>query len=244
MKNIKRAVQALVFGACAMAVTPSALAEAQRGFYLGLSAGQSTFDLEQSEFDGVIRDVMADFGIPILSRSSTFEDSDTSIAIIAGYRFLPYIALEASYLDLGSAEYRFSGTINPPGPVASEPISFAFDTETKGLTIGAIGSIPLGHVVDLHGSLGFFIADTDLTFTGAAGSETSSESESLDSEGLFMGLGLGFHIGEHVSLSLDWTRYDSVGDEDSYGDYDDEDYDDEEGGFDVDRLSFSATFRF
>jgi hypothetical protein len=242
MKKIKRAIQALAFGTCAIAVAPSAFAEAQPGFYLGLSAGQSTYDFDQQEFDGVVLGVLADYGVPVLSRSSTFEDSDTSIAIIAGYRFLPYIAIEASYLDLGTAEYRFSGTVNPPGPATSAPASVNIDTESKGFTIGAIGSLPIGQVFDLHGRLGLFIADTDLSVTANINT-VGTAAESFSSTNLFLGLGAAFHFGEHVSLSFDWTRYDNVGDEDSY-DYDDEEYEDDEGGFDVDRLSVSATFRF
>ena len=43
---------------------------------------------------------------------------------------------------------------------------------------------------------------------------------------------------DHWSLSVDWTRYDNVGDEDEDDDVS------TEAGFDVDALSLSAAFRF
>jgi opacity protein-like surface antigen len=237
MKSIKRAIQLLACGAVAFAVAPSAFAKAQPGFYLGLSAGQSTYDLDKTELDGIVNSAFASVGVPILSRSSTFEDSDTSTALIVGYRFLPYVAIEASYLDLGAAEYRFNGTVNPPGPVASTSTSVSIDTETKGFTLSGIGSIPIGEVFDLHARLGLFIAQTDLSI-GVAINTSESDTENFDSQGVLLGFGAGFHLGDHWSLSLDWTKYANVADEN-----DDEDFETEDG-FDIDALSISAVYKF
>jgi hypothetical protein len=214
------------------------LAEAQPGFYLGVSAGESTFDVKKDELDDVVLGVFFGQGLPVLTASSKMEDSDSSLALIAGYQFLPYIALEASYLDLGAAEYRSSGTINPPGPVFSAPASVDVDIETKGFTLTGIGSLPLGKVVDLHGRLGFFFAETELSTVVRIGSGTGTDKRSLDSNGVLFGVGAGFQFGQHFSMSLDWTRYDNVGDEDEDDDFE------TEAGFDIDALSLSAMFRF
>lgn len=238
MKTIQRAIQILACGLGAVAVTPSALAEAQPGFYLGLSGGESSFDLKKQELDDVVLSVFFSQGAPVLSRSSQFSDSDTAIALFAGYQFLPYIALEASYLNLGAAEYRWTGTVNPPGPTVSAPAAVNIDVETKGFTLAGIGSLPLGDVVDLHGRLGFFFAETELSVDVGIGPGAGADSDSLDSEGVLFGVGAGFHLGEHWTLSVDWTRYDNVGDEDEDDDAD------TEAGFDIDALSLSGMFRF
>lgn len=238
MKTVQRAIRIMVCGACLATVQPALAAEIQPGFYLGLGAGESSFDIEKSELDGVVLDALFSQGLVAMSRSSTFEDSDTALALFAGYHFNPYIAVEAGYIDLGAAEYRSTGTVNPPGPVLSAPAAVDVDVESKGFTLAALGSLPVGNVVDLHGRLGFLFAKTDLSVGVRVASASGADTQTLDSIGAFYGVGAGFNFGEHWSLSLDWTRYDNVGDENE---------DDDartEAGFDIDALSLSAMFRF
>jgi len=228
----------MVGGLCLATMQPSFSAEVQPGFYFGVGAGESSFDLEKSEFDIVTLSVLRSRQFFIISNASTFEDSDTSLSLFAGYQFNPFISVEAGYVDLGAAEYRSTATVNPPGPIASLPTTLNVDVESTGFTLAGLGRLPLGSAFDLHGRLGFFFSQTDLTVTGNTGPDTSSETRTLDSIGGFYSVGGGFTFGQHWSLSLDWTRYDNVGDENE---------DDDartEAGFDVDALSFSAMFRF
>ena len=200
--------------------------------------GESSFDIEKSELDGVVLDALFSSGLFVTSNASTFEDSDTSLTLFAGYHFNPYIAVEAGYVDLGTAEYRSTGTVNPPGPVISAPSAVDIDVESKGITVAALGSLPLGGGFDLHGHLGFLFAETDLSVIVRGGPAVGTGGDSLDSIGGYFGAGAGFNVGDHWSLSLDWTRYDNVSDEDE---------DDDartEAGFDIDAVSFSAMFRF
>jgi OmpA-OmpF porin, OOP family len=238
VKTIQRAIQIMACGLVAMAAAPSAMAEADAGFYIGLGAGQSSFDLNQNELDDLVFDVFFSQGLPVISGSSTFEDSDTATALFGGYRFNPYISVEAGYLNLGTAEYRSRGTVNPPGPIASLPVGLDMDFESKGFTIAGIGSLPVGSVFDLHARLGLFIAETDLTVAAQVGNGRDSDTESLDSQNVLYGAGAAFHIGDHWSVSLDWTQYANVGDEDE------DDDSDTEGGIDIDTFSLGAMFRF
>jgi hypothetical protein len=94
-----------------------------------------------------------------------------------------------------------------------------------------------------HGRLELFIANIDLSVTAHINTVRIA-AESCSTTSLFLGLDDAFQISEHVSWSFYWTRNDNVGDEHGYGGYDDEEYEDDEGGFDVDRLSVSAPFWF
>jgi OOP family OmpA-OmpF porin len=228
----------MLYGACLATVQPALSAEIQPGFYLGLGAGESSFDIERAELDGAIRSALFSQGLIPGPRSSTFEDSDTTLALFAGYHFNPYIAVEAGYIDLGAAEYRSTGTVNPPGPVLSMPLAANVDMESTGFTLTALGSLPLGNVVELHGRLGFLFAQTDLSVAITSASASGADTRTLDSIGALFGVGAGFNFGEHWSLSLDWTRYANVGDENEDDDAT------TQGGFDIDALSFSAMFRF
>jgi len=238
LKTTQRTIRSLVLAACALAALPAASQETEAGFYVGLGVGESSFDIEKSELDGVVLDALFSSGLFVTSNASTFEDSDTSLTLFAGYHFNPYIAVEAGYVDLGTAEYRSTGTVNPPGPVISAPSAVDIDVESKGITVAALGSLPLGGGFDLHGHLGFLFAETDLSVIVRGGPAVGTGGDSLDSIGGYFGAGAGFNVGDHWSLSLDWTRYDNVSDEDE---------DDDartEAGFDIDAVSFSAMFRF
>jgi hypothetical protein len=238
MKTVRYAIHGVLGGLCLASMQPAVAAEVQPGFYIGVGGGESSFDLEKSELDYVVRTALASQGLFLTSGSSTFEDSDTSLALFAGYRFNPYIAVEGGYIDLGAAEYRSAGTVNPPGPIVSLPTTMNIDVESNGFTIAGLGSLPIGEVFELHGRLGLLFASTDLTVSGRFGNSSASQTESFDSIGAFYGVGAGLNLGQHWSLSLDWTRHDNVGDEDEDDDAT------TEAGFDVDSLSFSAMFRF
>lgn len=228
----------MVLAACAVTALPASADEVQPGFYVGLSVGQSEYDVDKSELDVVFRSVLLSQGMFPTSSSSTLEDSDTSLAAFAGYHFNPYIAIEAGYVDLGTAEYRATGTVNPPGPIVSAPTSLDVDLESTAFSLAALGSLPLTDLFDLHGRLGFLFAKTDLTVTARIASSVATDTETLDSFSGFFSVGAGFNLGPHWSLSLDWTRYDNVGDEDE---------DDDartQAGFNIDALSVSAMFRF
>jgi hypothetical protein len=231
-------------GSLGLAATQSALSdEVQPGFYFGVGAGEASFDDvgSKGELDGIVRSALITSGFQIVPNtfSSTYEDSDTSLALFAGYHFNQYLSVEGGYIDLGAAEYRSTGSVRRFGMAPNLPLNTSIDVETTGFTLAGIGSWPLGSVFELHGRLGFFFSQTDLSVSlvtpGISGA-TGSSSDSLDSVGAYYGVGAGFNFAQHWSLSLDWTRYDNVGDED-------ED-DDVEAGFDVDALSLSATFRF
>jgi OOP family OmpA-OmpF porin len=238
LNTVRRTIQVMVCG-LGLASTQAALSdEVVPGFYLGLSAGESSYDLEKSEFDGVIASALGSQGFLVTSNSSTLEDSDTSLALFAGYHFNQYIAVEAGYIDLGAAEYRSTGTARRFGSGTTIPTAATLDVESTGFTLAGLGSLPIGSAFELHGRLGILFAQTDLSVSARVATGSSSDSDTLDSIGGFFSLGAGFNFAEHWSLSLDWTRYDNVGDEDEDDDAS------TEAGVDIDALSLSAMFRF
>lgn len=232
MINIQRTIGILACGLAAVAASPSAFAEAESGFYLGLAAGQAKYDLSQNDLDDLVFSTFSDQGFPVLSGSSTLEDQDTAWSIVGGYRLNPYLALEATYVSLGTAEYRSSGLVNPPGPVTSLPVSLNLDFESSGFTTVGIGSIPVGDNFELHGRLGILFSESEVSISTTVGSGRSSQSLTSSAVDFVYGLGAAFHIDSYWSLGLDAVRYADVGDDD----------DTEET--DIDVLSLSVIYRF
>jgi OmpA-OmpF porin, OOP family len=238
LKTIRCAIQAAVCGLGFAAAQPALSTEVQPGFYLGVSGGESSFDIEKSELDSAVLSALRSRGLIVTSNPSTLEDSDTSLALFAGYHFNRYIAIEAGYLDLGTAEYRSTAAVRTFTPPASMAVRTNVDVESTGFTIAGLGSLPLGEMFELHARLGLFFAQTDLSVTVGDARSSATTSSNLDSIGGFFGIGAGLNLGEHWSLSLDYTRYDNVGDENEDDDVT------TEAGFDIDTLSFGAMFRF
>jgi OmpA-OmpF porin, OOP family len=231
-------MHAMVCGLGLAAAQPAVSAEVQPGFYLGISGGESSFDVDKSELDAAILTALRSSGLSVTSSASTLEDNDTTLSLFAGYHFNRYIAVEGGYLDLGAAQYRSTGTVRSFNPPASALMTTSVDVESTGFTLAGLGSLPIGDMFELHGRLGVFFAQTDLTVTARIATASTTDSDTLDSIGGFFSVGAGLNLGEHWSLSLDWTRYDNVGDEDEDDDLS------TEAGFDIDMLSLSAMFRF
>ncbi|WP_218042878.1 outer membrane beta-barrel protein [Steroidobacter gossypii] len=210
----------------------SVAAEQSTGWYFGATGGQSQADLDKGEFDAIVEDAFFFAGTPILSGSSDLDDKDVSWSLFGGYRFSPYLAVEASYIDLGTAEYRATGTVDPPGPVPSVNASYGADFEVSGFTAAAVAAVPVGEMFDLHGQVGVLFADMEFSQRLAAtGAGSFSDSFSSDSRDFFFGLGAGLSIGAQWSLNLDWQRFKDVGDED------------ETGETDIDRISLGVIYR-
>src|SRR5512137_1257392 len=86
------------------------------GIYLGAGIGQGGVQFDQS-FDGERID---------------FDASDTAYKLIAGWRFLDWLSVEANYLDLGSASDRIDG--------------IDVETDVSGVSLAALGFLPIGPV--------------------------------------------------------------------------------------------------
>lgn len=112
-KGSKGMKYAFVFAA---ALLGSGIARAEApptGFYLGAAIGQATVEMEDEDsfYD--------------------FKGDDTSYKFFAGYRILPWVAIEASYIDFGQAEDRVVGV----------PIR----TDFTAATIEGLGILPIGN---------------------------------------------------------------------------------------------------
>jgi OmpA-OmpF porin, OOP family len=228
---IKRtAVSALGLG---LIMAFSAANAVEEGFYVGLQGGQATADIDQDELDFIVDDAFFSAGAPIINGSSSLEDSDTTWSVFGGYRFNPYLAIEAGYLDLGTFEYRAEGTVNPPGPVTSTSATAAIDFSSSGFTTAVVGSIPLSESFDLHGKLGIFFSDTEFEIgVGIGGSGGSPFKVSGTDTDVYYGAGVSWYAGANWTLGLDYLLYKDVGNEDDTGETD------------LDSVTLQAGYRF
>jgi OOP family OmpA-OmpF porin len=209
----------LLAAGLALTSTGVLAANDEPGFYLGGSAGNARYDISKQDMDDAANFGLVSNGGVILTRTATFDDSDTAWSLIAGFRFNRYFAVETGYVDLGNTRYRSSGTTRFFG-LGTVPTSINIDIGAKGAVIAGSLAAPLGGHFDVHGQLGAFFARTTLDIgVGIGGVNTPTRLES-DSQDLFAGVGLAYHFFDGLTASVDYSRYKDVGSENETGEGD------------------------
>jgi hypothetical protein len=125
-----------------LALTGAGVAQAQddenpSGPYI--SGGFGQFDVKIDDLEGV-DDVLEDL-----------DTDDSAYKLGFGWRFNPYIALEADYVDLG----------NPNGNFDATGSSGDYEVELSGFAGYVIGSLPLG-IFELSAKVGYYFHDVNL----------------------------------------------------------------------------------
>ena len=136
----------------------------EKGFYVGAAGGVSLYD-----DDGA-------FG------ASGFDDEDNVLQLHAGYKFLPYVAVEARYVDLGSYSLGF----------------FDSNVDFKATSIHAVGMYPFGASGwEIFGQFGF--GSLDIEVDGVVG---------IDDGGVVGGgIGVRFHPNQALSIGIQTDVY-------------------------------------
>lgn len=152
---MRKHVIAGLLAALSLASLPATAAD--NGIYLGASVGQSGVEVDEV-VDGFDFDYDAD---------------TTAYKLIAGWRFLDWLAVEGDYIDLGSGEDRIAGD--------------KVEIDVSGVSLSAVGFLPIGPV-DLFARVGAVNWDADVSVDGFdAGGST-------DGTDLTYGVGVQFRV--------------------------------------------------
>jgi hypothetical protein len=206
-----------MLGMCAVAAPAQAQDE---GFYFGVGAGQSeATDFERSDVDFAFAGALLDFGLIPGDITSRTDDKDAAFAFYAGYRVLPYLAVELGYTDLGTATYRGSAPVDDLFAGVFSQANAKFDFEFKGILASAVGIYPISDVFDVHGRLGLFFSQTDfdarIDLNDVAGGRarlTTRQSESAVDA--VASIGAAVNLTPYWQLSLDYQLFNDAGSED------------------------------
>ena len=216
-----------LFTLAALATSPALAAE--RGFYAGLDLGQASYDVDRRDIDAQIVGAFDSLGLAVLSGSSSTSEDGFTYGITLGYQILPYLAVEASYVDLDDAEYRGSATVTDG--VGTADFRTQVTTESSGPALSVLGILPLPRNWEVYARAGVYFSSTDVTARLSSGDVVSAASDSSNSEEFLWGAGVGYSR-DQWTVRLDYQQYTDVGDEDVLGEVN------------VDRIAFSALYRF
>jgi hypothetical protein len=177
-------VLAMVVAGAAAGALASGSATAQendRGFYVGGGVGQFNLKLDSiDQTDNAIR---------------RLDDNDTAWKAFVGYRFAPFLSIEAAYVDFGRPKDRFT-TAGSGGD---------FSAKISGFEPSVVGTIPLGPV-ELFGKLGWLFYDVDASIDLDNGPGFDSSSSEQD---FTYGGGVGMTFFERLNARLEYQRIDS-----------------------------------
>lgn len=214
---------------------PAGTAAAQStdpGFYVGVNYVQINNDAQRPPYDQ-LRDFIYDAGLDFAPSTSSvrFDSKDSGYGIIGGYRFGPHWALEGGYLDLGNVEYRDSSTGVFRQTGETESWNLNFDSKTSGLSLSALGILPITYRTELYVRGGALFATNKLNYFASNGSLIDVDAESKSKVNLLAGAGLSLGFLEIYSLRLEYLRVFDVGQ-------------DLTGQADIDIYSLGMTVRF
>jgi len=147
----------------ALSLTSLPAVAADNGIYLGASVGQSGLEIDDFDYDA----------------------DSTGYKLIAGWRFLDWLAIEGNYIDFGSGDDTVLGS--------------KIETEADGVSLSAVGFLPIGPV-DLFARVGVVDWSADLSSPGFA-------SESDDGTDLAYGVGAQFRVWS-LSIRAEYEMFD------------------------------------
>jgi hypothetical protein len=141
---------------------------ADNGFYVGAGVGQGYVKVND----------VGNLGL------DDFKGDDTGFKVIAGYRVFKIFAIEANYVDLGSAKDTVAG-VN-------------VNADTTGIDAFAVGVLPIPFV-DLFAKVGVISWDQDVDISNIASSGDSGTDFAY-------GIGAGFAFGA-AALRAEYERF-------------------------------------
>jgi OOP family OmpA-OmpF porin len=203
------------FASALLTVLPPAAA--QSGWYAGLTLGASN----------IVDDPDV---VPVVGATASrivSDERDPGVRVLAGYRFNRWFGVEGGYAYLG--EFQFTNNVSAPTSGALNA-----DVRVLGLTLDAVGMLPLGYGLTALGKVGVFGSEVRTTRT-VSGNVTpgpeATTNASTDEANLKYGVGLQYDLGKVAAVRAEWERYTDLGNAGT-------------GQFDIDLYSVGLMFRF
>lgn len=214
MKRKRTGIVAVATAAVALAGVASVAQAAQPGFYVGGFYGQSDKQVEIGGFDTYAMTLVfpsPNVQLTVESMTRTLDESDAAFGFLAGYRFTPYFAVEAGYVDLGKVSYR----VNARGNITGIPTDAVLnvDTETAGITVAALGVWPLSYRWEVYGRAGALFSSNDFrAFYDDVEQNPRRDQFSENDVDIQVGIGTSYNFLEIYDVRLEYQRIFDAGD--------------------------------
>jgi opacity protein-like surface antigen len=151
------------------------------GPYVGVGLGRFNLKPENA----------SDIGSGLVDITNSHGDA---FKVTAGYRLIPYVALEASYIDFG----------NPKSTFSTSGSNGNYKVHASGFAPMGVATLPLGPF-EIFGKAGWLFSNNNVkVYLNQSGQQVFQSSHS--SSDFMWGGGLGFTIGHHFNINAEYDR--------------------------------------
>lgn len=209
-----------LFMAGSLLVTAVPAGAAERGWYLGAGVGQMTTEVE----DLVLTE---DFD------TADFKESDTGFKVFGGYRFLPWLGVEGTYVDGGTPTHEVLGT--------SQGIDYkeSLGVEIDAVVAAVVFTLPIGDHFELFAKPGVGWWSSTTEYRLEAPEFGYSEAQDDSGTAFYFGAGAGVNFNEHFGLRAEYELFDVAL---TYDDEEEEFYDELDASAGLWSVSFVYSF--
>jgi hypothetical protein len=137
---------------------------------------------------------------------SDYGDSDFAYTFTGGYRFIPYFAIEASYLDSGTPEWDqdlvYVGDLNDIFNVDAK-------LDLTSYQVSVLGIFPFAKIweVYLRGGMAFWDGDSEQILTRVSDNEVTMRNVDESGANFLLGVGGGVTLGKRWHIRLDYVYF-------------------------------------
>ena len=220
-ERLRAAIMVIVLASGASGWAPRVDADPV-GYYVGGDVGIGKADIETSNLNDAFAAAFDGLQFDPAYQPTGSDRGDLTYGAIVGYRFSPYLALEAQYLWLGDYSLVAEGTVTDGEVIGVSHATVSW--HVKGPAASVLGSWPVSSRWDLYGRAGALWAQTDATFTvedfivseRAKVKETTTE--------LLWGIGAAYHPTPQWTLRFEYQQVPDAGEHGRTGEIDIERY--------------------
>lgn len=166
------------------------------GFYVLGEVTHSSDSLDKNYFNNVLGANGA------TGLSSSDSGSGNQWRLQGGYRFNPYLALEAGYIDFGKATYK--ADYNGGGARGS--------LKAGGVNMNILASLPVNDQFSVFGKAGMVYANVKSSLSAGAPASLASGNTSSNVVRPLLGLGADYKLNKNVDLRADYDYVSGLGD--------------------------------
>jgi OmpA-OmpF porin, OOP family len=179
------------------------------GLYVGASLGYTLSTYHRSDLNNALIGTFAGAGYTLVLDTSSVHDEQRPWSLDIGYRFSRYLALEASYLELGTLKYAGGGT--ETSYFGRAPITVDLNIKSRGPALALVGVLPMTNDWNLEARLGAYEGKTLTQYVTTVDTTPTSGHDSKSSASLLADIGASYILNAHWVLRLDYIHLNQLG---------------------------------
>lgn len=183
--------------------------EAIKPWWVEVGVGRGEVEVVGHDRRELVAQALAAAGInAVVQDAGEPDDTDTRL-LGFGYRFNPYLGINAAFHDLGSTEGNFIAVSG------ADTLGGNLDSDYRAISVAAIGYWPPLRWLSLQGKLGLHHWQHQFRVRGTLPTTLQQIDQRIEDSGtnILYGAGLGFSATRWLGFDLYWERFQGVEDE-------------------------------